>query len=89
VKVDVKHWRLETGEQEHVGKSIVYPTGFRAGPPRGYYCWVYTDDTNGFCDWMQQHCPTADCTPRFNSGDPMVTVYISSEEEAVIFKLRW
>jgi len=34
-------------------------------------------------------CPTADITHRFNSGDPMYTVYISNDKEAVLFQLKW
>jgi hypothetical protein len=38
---------------------------------------------------MSRMCPTADCTRRFNSGDPMTTVYISEDSEATAFQLRW
>jgi hypothetical protein len=34
-------------------------------------------------------CPTADFTPRFNSGDPMWTVTITDDKEATVFQLRW
>jgi hypothetical protein len=30
-----------------------------------------------------------DCTPRFNSGNPMVQVHIKSDEDAAFFKLKW
>ena len=88
-KATVCHWRFETGEPENVGVSVVYPTGFRDGAPRGWYCWVYTDDTVGFNEWMDNNCPTADYTHRFNSGDPMTTVFITCDREATLFTLRW
>ena len=58
-------------------------------PPRGWYCWVYLNDDREFEEWMSRMCPTADCTRRFNSGDPMTTVYISEDSEATAFQLRW
>ncbi len=85
----VHHWRFQTGEPEHVGVSVIYPTGIREGPPRGWYCWVYPLDDVEFADWMAENCPSSDCTHRFNSGDPMWTVYIKDEQEATIFSLRW
>jgi len=33
--------------------------------------------------------PTADITHRFNSGDPMYTVRIPSDKEAILFQLAW
>jgi hypothetical protein len=88
-KTLVHHWRFETGEPEQVGKSIIYPTGYREGAPRGWYCWVYPEDDRAFEEWMAKNCPTADCTHRFNSGDPMYTVYIKEDKEATIFQLKW
>jgi hypothetical protein len=85
----VNHWRFETGEPENVGVSVVYPTGFRDGAPRGWYCWVYPQDDSAFTDWMMVNCPTADVTHRFNSGDPMFTVHITDDREATLFVLRW
>ncbi len=85
----IHHWRFETGEPEEVGKSVIYPTGYRAGAPRGWYCWTYPEDDREFEEWMAKNCPTADCTHRFNSGDPMYTVYIKEDKEATLFQLRW
>lgn len=85
----VYSWRFETGEPEEVGVSVIYPTGFREGPPRGWYCSVYPQDDDQFLDWMTLNCPTADVVHRFNSGDPMWTVHITSESEATLFTLRW
>ena len=88
-KTSIYHWRFETGEQEFVGASKVYPSGYRPGAPRGWYCWVYAEDDDEFEKWMRLNCPSADCTRRFNSGDPMTTVYIPDDNEAMLFKLRW
>lgn len=89
VKTSVHHWRFESGESVFMGKSVIYPDGYREGSPRGWYCWVYPEDDEEFENWMSKNCPTADCTRRFNSGDPMTTVYIKDDTEATIFSLRW
>jgi len=57
--------------------------------PRGWTCWVYPDDDHEFEQWMDQHCPSAEYTHRFNSGDPMYTVSISDEQEILIFNLMF
>lgn len=88
-KTSVHHWRFESGDSEFVGKSVIYPSGYRSGPPRGWYCWVYPEDDQVFVDWMSKNCPKTDCTHRFNSGNPMYTVYIKEDAEATIFQLRW
>jgi hypothetical protein len=81
----IHHWRYEDGVTpinpgNQFGEMV---------PPRGWYCWAYPDNDREFEQWMTENCPTADCTHRFNSGDPMYTVYISDESECLIFKLRW
>ena len=81
----IQYWRFEDGV------TPVNP-GNRFGemiPERGWYCWVYPTDDHEFVEWMNRMCPTADVTYRFNSGDPMFTVYISDDSECMIFKLRW
>ncbi len=57
-----------------------------------YYCWVFTTPEFpdfDFSDWMKTYCPTASCEFRFNSGDPMYSVSITDEKEALLFQLRW
>ncbi len=86
MKVSVHHWRFENGhEYVPTVPSIIDEYVM----PHGWYCWAYTDNNEEFTDWMQLHCPSAECTHRFNSGDPMFTVYISSKEEAMKFRLAW
>ena len=84
-KTTVHHWRFEDG------KSCPNPgSAFPLDPPpRGWYCWVYPKDDREFEDWMSKNCPTSDYTHRFNSGDPMYTVFIKEDKEATIFQLRW
>jgi hypothetical protein len=84
-KTVVNHWRFEDG------KTCPNPGSMWESepPPRGWYCWVYPEDDLEFEEWMSRMCPTADCTRRFNSGDPMTTVYISEDSEATAFHLRW
>lgn len=57
--------------------------------PRGWYCWVYPDDDQEFEEWMKKNCPSAEFTHRFNSGDPMYTVFIREDAEATLFQLKW
>ncbi len=85
MKVNIQHWRFEDG------KTIPNPGSQWEidPPPRGWYCWVYADDHREFVDWMKLNCPSADCTSRFNNGDPMVTTYIKEDKEATLFQLKW
>jgi hypothetical protein len=85
MKLSIQHWRFEDGNScPNLGSQWEMDP-----PPRGWYCWVYADNNQEFMEWMKQHCPTADCTHRFNSGNPMTTVYIKEDQEAVLFQLRW
>jgi hypothetical protein len=81
----VHHWRFEDGTREDSVGNL-----WKHDPmPRGWYCWVYPKDNCDFDDWMTKNCPSADVTFRFNSGDPMYTVYIKDDNEATLFGLRW
>jgi hypothetical protein len=81
----VHHWRFETGlREESVGDL------WKHDPmPRGWYCWAYPADNHNFKEQMKRMCPTADVTFRFNSGDPMYTVYIKDDAEATAFQLMY
>jgi hypothetical protein len=87
--VSVQHWRYEDGKPEWVGKTKIYPTGYRDPVPAGWYCWAYPNNDREFEKWMKTNCPTSDFQHRFNGGDPMYTVQIKNDQEAVIFKLQW
>jgi len=84
----IHHWRFEDGKTSpnagHPIKELIHDP-----PPRGWYCWMYPGNDEEFRTWMAQCCPTAEVIHRFNSGDPMWTVYISDENEAMLFKLKW
>lgn len=84
-KTLVHHWRFEDGVT-CPNPGSMFPTD---PPPRGWYCWVYPSDDIEFEKWMSKMCPTADCTRRFNSGDPMTTVFISDDNEAMMFALKY
>lgn len=85
MRATIHHWRFEDGETcPNPGSRFPLEP-----PPRGWYGWVYPSDRDGFVKWMEKNCPTADCTWRFNSGDPMFTVYIKNDQEAILFQLRW
>jgi hypothetical protein len=85
ITTNIQHWRFEDGETipnlDSKWKS--------EAPPRGWYCWVYTNDHSEFIEWMGRNCPSADCTSRFNSGNPMVQTYIKDDKDATLFQLRW
>ncbi len=83
-KTVVHHWRFENGV-DPVNPGSQWPSI----PLRGWYCWVYPEDNQEFESWMARMCPTTDITHRFNSGDPMYTVYISNDTEATLFQLKW
>jgi hypothetical protein len=55
----------------------------------GWHCWVYCTNHREFLDWMAEHCPGADYTTRFNSGDAMITVNITNKDEAAYFMLNF
>lgn len=58
-------------------------------PPIGWHCWAYPDNDEEFEKWMSQFCPTSEYTHRFNSGDPMYTVFIKDKKEATMFALKF
>ena len=87
-KVSIHHWKFEDG-QTCLNPSLPAGMGRLDPPPRGWYCWVYPDDDHKFEDWMTRMCPTADITHRFNSGNPMWTVFIVDDAEATLFQLKY
>ena len=89
--VTIHHWRHEDGW--HNVPAILRKEGDVAREfveeIVGWHCWVYCNNHHEFLDWMMEHCPKADCTPRFNSGDPMITVHITNKDEAAYFMLNF
>ena len=90
-KITVHHWRQEDGWRTVPAFLRKDKNVEREFEPAmvGWFCWVYCNDHHEFLEWMEKHCPTADCTPRFNSGDPMITVHITSKDEAAYFMLNF
>ncbi len=91
MNVSVYYWKYETGKPEEMPEYMkhIYPTGFKHSAPKGWHCWAYPNNDREFEEWMTRICPTAEFTYRFNSGDPMYTIYITNDEEATSFKLQW
>lgn len=81
----VHHWRF------HDGVTPINPGNrfCELIPKRGWYCWAYPENNEMFEQWMGENCPTADVVWRFNSGDPMFTVFISDKDESVLFEKEW
>ncbi len=88
----VHNWRYDNGYYE-------IPTVLRkeSGPTKefrkeyvGWHCWVYPEDNQKFSNWMKENMQGKyDCTYRFNSGDPMWTVFIENAEDATLFKIMF
>lgn len=78
----VRHWN------KHISQ-IKRPSEYTTG----YSCWFFPRspvDTEEFLYWMKEHMSGPyDATPRFNSGDPMVVVFIREDVDANLFTLKW
>ncbi len=98
----IANWRYDDGWQEipyimrpmHAGKERVFYEEHK-----GWHCWVYPGEEvrknalagrDYFIEWMKENMKGHyEADWRFNSGDPMYTVFIKEEEDATLFKLRW
>lgn len=90
--ISVHHWSYSDGWSDTLClflKDKNTPTREFNVEIIGWNCWVYCKDHTQFINWMAEHCPLADCTARFNSGNPMVTVFINDKDEAAYFKLNF
>lgn len=88
MKTKVMHWRHEDGWRHWASINGTSKDEFDE-ELTGWHCWVYTDDKT-FETWMENNMVGEyDATWRFNSGDPMITVCIKTDEDANLFKLRW
>ena len=88
----VQHWRYEDGWRDipRVLRKPGEPEREYNEEFKGWFCWVYADDNREFEKWMKKNMKGKyDCTFRFNSGDPMHTVWIREDEDATLFKLTW
>lgn len=93
MKVVVRHWKYSDGWHdipEVLRKSYGGLDKEFREEMVGWHCWVYSDDENAFGIWMDKNMKGKfDCSFRFNSGDPMHTVWIRDDEDATLFKLTW
>lgn len=91
--VKIHHWKYNDGwriipevlRPKYAGKEQEFKEELK-----GWHCWVYPDDWVEFEGWMKENMKGEyDCTWRFNSGDPVMTVHIIEDEDATLFKLTW
>ena len=84
----VHNWHYNDGWTKHYirGKDV---TEFHEELV-GWHCWVYPTDNKDFDGWMENNMTGEyETIFRFNSGDPMITVFIKSDQDATLFKLKW
>lgn len=89
--VSIHHWRYEDGWHNIpyvLLKDKSQPAREFRQEVIGWHCWVY-GNRGDFMDWMKENCPNAECTVRFNSGNPIVTVHIKNKDEAAYFMLNF
>lgn len=92
-KTSVQHWKYRDGwnnvPQVFRNKNPSLPEKEYDEESKGWSCWVYPASDLEFETWMEENLPTVEFTHRFNSGDPMYTVFIKDDEDAIVFKLKW
>lgn len=81
VKFPIHHWRNIEDD----------PIDRRGDEKTGYSCWAYAARMDFDLEkWMEDNFQGKfDCTLRFNSGDPMYTVWIEDERDATLFCLTF
>jgi hypothetical protein len=89
MKVKIQHWSYESGAvPDYTFEPFILPSVV----PRGYYCWVFCEsiDVPEFTNWIKNNIKgNHSAEYRFNSGDPMFTVFIQDADDATRFKLTW
>lgn len=90
-KVSVYYWEYHNGVDLPPNAALLKSLDIDCEPnPKGYTCHVFTDEPESFENWMKRNIiGSYDCTWRFNSGNPMYTVFIKDDEDAMLFKLKW
>jgi hypothetical protein len=93
MKVKINNWNYNNGwrfipvvlRDQYDGKDKEFDTELV-----GWHCWAYVDEWDDFEEWLRTNMKGEyDCTRRFNSGDPMMTLHIKEGEDATLFKLTW
>jgi hypothetical protein len=91
----VRHWRYDDGRVKTFDRKIGawVDLGEVEDEQKGWHCWVYLDDQfeiTRFNNWLQLHIRKGyEAIRRFNSGNPMTTLIISDDDEAMKFKEYW
>lgn len=91
----VNHWRYDNGMRElpeilKPKNSAVTLTSYFSEEYKGWHCWFYTTEDLNIEEWMEENMSGEyECDFRFNSGNPMHTIFIKSDEDASLFKLKW
>ncbi|HEY6435441.1 MAG TPA: hypothetical protein VIY47_02545 [Ignavibacteriaceae bacterium] len=90
----VKNWRYEDGMRD-IPEALLNPLGpttntrFFDKDLQGWHCRVFGADKD-FEKWMKRNMKGKhDCTFRFNSGNPMHSIWIKEDQDATLFKLTW
>lgn len=95
MKPFVNHWRYDNGFSE-IPFVLRDKNGVMTNDRMfnedivGWHCWIYPSNGLDIDKWMEENMIGAyDCSFRFNSGNPMHTIFIASNEDATLFKLTW
>ena len=81
VKFPIQYWRnIADDPIDHRGDNTI-----------GYFCWAYAARSEFDLEkWMEDHFQGKfECTLRFNSGDPMYSVWIEQDIDATLFCLTF
>lgn len=90
----VKNWRYEDGYRDIPGElynssGTLTIRKFFDRDLHGWHCRVFGADKD-FEKWMYKNMKGKyDCTFRFNSGNPMHSIWIKEDQDATLFKLTW
>jgi hypothetical protein len=88
----ILYWKYDDGRQYMLPIDLSKPKDIIDKDNIGWYCWVFTDSNEHqyFLDWLQLHIRKGyDAHYRFNGGDPMTTLRIIDNDEALKFKEYW
>jgi hypothetical protein len=91
----IRHWRYDDGREKAFDRktNTWVDLGEVDDRNRGWHCWVYLDDEferRRFHNWLTLHVRRGyEAISRFNSGNPMTTLIINDDDEAMKFKEYW
>ena len=86
----ISYWKYSDGWDEEYNPITKSHTRMFSLSRVGWSCWAYPNDHYEFEQWMKENMSGPySCVRRFNSGDPMNTVWIATNQDATLFKLTW